>query len=493
MAQVDTANNPNDPNNPNNTPGNTPNQPGQSGTNQPATTGGAGAVTTTGSGNVTGQVVGTNNPTQPFQNISAYLAANAPQSATLANQVASSVSQPIQKATGDIATAGTNFSNAVTGGYVPQDTGVVSAAAANPVATANDPNALAAFQKQLNDAYTGPSDFTTDPAYAGLEAQIAAAQAGGSNAQTLPGIQSLLQGVEGPTTAGINNLDTLLLAQNPTNYKTISDAGSLATSENNALGKNLSSVTSANNAAAADAAAKASAAKTAANAAFTGTGGVVPTFQDTLNNQLQGQTVAANKYNAQIQDILQAINTGKPLTPQQAALVDPGGALSALNPYGTSGGVFPNMLAEGFAGISPDILAQFYKGPSTLPQPTLGETITPDQASTAQALNTLLGNPISGLPTMAANKPFEIPAVAGSFDDKASLQKLYDILSGYQSPYLAGMNSDQLQSYLGDYNQLASWLGIPTTTNPTPTPLPPTPPPTDGGPVLAPPGGGRGI
>jgi outer membrane lipoprotein SlyB len=61
MAAVDTGNNPNDPNNPNNVPG-AVNQPGAQ-VNQPATTGGgAGPVTATGAGNVTGQVVGTANP-----------------------------------------------------------------------------------------------------------------------------------------------------------------------------------------------------------------------------------------------------------------------------------------------------------------------------------------------------------------------------------------------------------------------------------------------
>ncbi len=228
MASVDTGtNNPNDPNNPNNIPGNINQAGGQ--TNQPATTGGAGGVTATGAGNVTGQVVGTNNPSQPFQNISSYLAANAPQGQQLAGQVAGTVSAPITEAQTGITNTAADFTKSVNAGYTPENKDLITAVSNNPAyVVAENPDNVTNFLAQLNNKYTGPTDFTQAPGYADLQAQIAAAQAKAANTQNEAGIQTLLKDVEGPTTAGINKLDSLLLNVDPNNLKTIQDAGAAA-------------------------------------------------------------------------------------------------------------------------------------------------------------------------------------------------------------------------------------------------------------------------
>lgn len=222
MASVDTSNNPNDPNNPNSPAINQPNQQ----TNQPATTGGAGGITATGAGNVTGQVVGTNNPSQPFQNIASYLSANAPQSQQLANQVAGTVSQPIEKAQTDITNTANDFTQSVNKGYTPENNPLISAVSQNPAfVVGENPQNVSNFKANLNDAYTGPTDFTQSPGYGNLESEISAAQAQANNTQNEAGIQTLLKSVEGPTTEGINKLDSLLLSANPENYQTIQNAG----------------------------------------------------------------------------------------------------------------------------------------------------------------------------------------------------------------------------------------------------------------------------
>ncbi len=228
MAAVDTGNNPNDPNNPNNVPG-AVNQPGAQ-VNQPATTGGgAGPVTATGAGNVTGQVVGTANPSQPFQNISSYLAANAPQSQALAGQVAGTVAAPITEAQQGITGAAGQFTESVNKGYTPANQDLTTAVSENPAyVVAENPENATNFQALLNNKYTGPTDFTQQPGYADLQAKIAQAQGAAANTQNEAGIQTLLQGVEGPTTAGINKLDSLLLNMNPENLKTIQAAGAPA-------------------------------------------------------------------------------------------------------------------------------------------------------------------------------------------------------------------------------------------------------------------------
>lgn len=228
MASVDnSSNNPNDPNNPNNVSGNLA-QPGQ--TNQPATTSGGGPVTATGAGNVTGQVVGTANPSQPFQNISSYLTANAPQSKDLANQVAGTVSKPIDEAKTGITDAATNFTGQVNAGYAPENKDLITAVSENPAyVVAESPDNVTNFLGQLNNTYKGPTDFTQGTGYSDLQAKIAQAQSQASNTGSEAGIQSLLKSVEGPTTAGINKLDSLLLSANPENYKTIQDSGKGAT------------------------------------------------------------------------------------------------------------------------------------------------------------------------------------------------------------------------------------------------------------------------
>lgn len=305
MAAVDTGNNPNDPNNPNTQPGNV-NQPGQ--TSQPATTSGAGGVTATGAGNVTGQVTGTANPSQPFQNIASYLSANAPGGQQLASQVAGQVSTPINEAQTGITNASQDFTKSVNAGYTPENKDLISAVSQNPAyVVGENPENVTNFQAQLNDVYKGPSDFTQAPGYADLQAKIASAQSAANNTSSESGIQSLLKGVEGPTTAGINKLDSLLLSADPSNYKTIQNAGAGAA----ALPGALTQATTDQNALAATGATNAS--KTAANAlaALNAAHGNVTTNLADEQNTIQG---IVNEYNQSVgvinpvvQDITAAI------------------------------------------------------------------------------------------------------------------------------------------------------------------------------------------
>jgi hypothetical protein len=308
MAQVDSTNNPNDPNNPNN-PATNPNQvqtPGQ--TNQPATSGGAGAVTTTGAGNVTGQVTGTNNPAQPFQNIASYLAANAPQSQQLASQVAGTVSAPITQANTDITNAAGNFTSSVNAGYAPENKDLISAVSENPAyVVAENPQNVTNFLGNLNDKYTGPTDFTQAPEYANLESEIAKANSMAANASTPTGVQTLLKGVEGPTTQGINNLDSLLLNQNPANAATIAAAGAPAAN----LLPTLQSTTQAQNDLAATGSTNAATAAQHAADALAKAQGLVSSNlsneQNTIQDVVNEYNQSVNVINPVVADITSAI------------------------------------------------------------------------------------------------------------------------------------------------------------------------------------------
>ena len=328
MAQVDVTNNPNDPNNPNN-PAFPGNQPAPQ-TNQPATTGGAGAVTTTGAGNVTGQVTGTANPSQPFQNIASYLAANAPQSQQLAQQVAGTVSQPITQAQGDITNTANQFTQSVNAGYTPENNALINAVSVNPAGVvAENPANVTNFQGQLKDKFTGPTDFTTAPGFANLESEIANAQSTAANTQTPAGVESLLGAVEGPTTAGINKFDSILLNQNPENLAAIQAAGAPAAN----LTPALNTTSAAENALAAQGGTTASTAAAdaaaALQAALTGETGNLTNEQNTIQGIVNEYNQSVGVINPVTQTIAQDIQNFLAANPQ-LSLTDATNALAPL-------------------------------------------------------------------------------------------------------------------------------------------------------------------
>jgi hypothetical protein len=132
------------------------------------------------------------------------------------------------------------------------------------------------------------------------------------------------------------------------------------------------------------------------------------------------------------------------------------------------------MLANGFQGVSPNFLTQFYNQPGQVVQPGLENVMTPQQFADAQALNQLTGQSAIGVPQQLG-KQFQAPTTYGSFQNQNALQGLYDQLKANES-VLPQMSPTQQQAWLGDIQQLGSWLGIPNTNYPNPTPPTPTPP-----------------
>lgn len=477
MAQVETnTQNPNDPNNPN-APAN---QPANQQINQPATSGGAGAVTSTGAANVTGQVVGTNNPTQPFQNIASYLSANAPQSANLANEVAGTVTQPIAQTTNDITNASQDFTNSVNAGYTPQNTTLISQVAANPTAAAANPNTVTSFQQQLNDAYTGPTDFTAAPAYTNLNAEIANAQALGQSALTPTGIQTLLQSTEAQDyTQGINNLDALLLNENPQNLQTIQNAGLVANTANNALQNFLTTQTTQDAADVQAAEANAAAAQTAAQQGLTGAENA---FTGNVNQEVANAQQAATAYNQPIIDLQKALATGdfSVLTPADNAVLAGGtnfapGFGNVMNAYQAA--------AAGLPGFNLPLQPNFSNA-ATIPNeatiPTVGNVATPADYAEAQAFNTLAGMPqnLPIDPAMAASAgQFGIPATNPTFNTQSAALDLINLLNATGIENIpAGTQSIGTAPYNQAMSVIGQWLnqnfpGTPTTGG-NPSPLP---------------------
>jgi hypothetical protein len=492
MAQVDSSNNPNDPNNPNNAPGNVnqPNQPG--GANQPATSGGAGGVTATGAGNVTGQVVGTNNPSQPFQNIAAYLAANAPQSETLANQVAGTVAAPITQANTDITNAANQFTQSVNTGYTPENAGAISAVTANPTAAvAQGPQTVQDFLANFQGNYTGPTDFTTSPNYANIEAEVANANAAAANTQTQPGVQTLLKQTEGPTTAGINNLDALLLNLNPSNLSTIQSAAAPAAN----LTPMLSDATTAGNAQAQAAMAAVKKAQQDAQGAFgTASGNLTTGVNSELENAVNAYKGSQSTLNDYIKGIAQPGLSGLKVQQLLQAGVDP----AVIQAYTGLPTVVQEMLSgwNGVPSLGNAPGSTEWTFPEAGAAPTAAQVATPEDYATLAALTQLSGGSQFNAPISAADASQAGTYISQNLTPKPNNQALAQDLYGYLNswsnlpgitPVTQGGATTATADYASLMNGIAQYLGLPAF-NPN---YPPPPPPPGGGgpPFLGPPRG----
>jgi len=444
-------------------------------------------------------------PSAPWQNISSYLNANAGQAGNVADTIAGNLQSQYNTANQGIQQAQQNFGQQIESARVPLNSDVATRAAQTPGQFVQNPNDVAAFQKMFNASYGGPQDFSHTQDYSDLQGKVLAAQKQASLVnQGTPGLMTLLQQAEGANganpTQGVTALDSLLLQEDPNNFTKVSDAAKPFGS----LTDYLSSTQQGLDTAAQNAAKEAAATQSSLQNQFLGQGGVAPSFQNKLNQELQGAVGKAKDYNQTIADTIAALAAGQPLQNTYPnwvqSNIDPSGTLQALNPYGTGGGIFQNMLGNGFPGVAPGMLAQFYNAPKQLNTPGLENVMTPQELADAQALNQLLGQSAVAAPTQLGQQ-FQVPQGYGSFDSKAATQALYDTLMNDQSA-LPQMNDLQLDSYLNDIHTLGSWLGMPNTAYPNPAPPPATPPPApgtgpglgDGGgpPYLAPPGGPGG-
>lgn len=424
-------------------------------------------------------------PSAPWQNITTYLQANAPQANQVANTIAGNLTNQYNTANQAISDAGTNFTGQINSANVAENKDMLNAASTDPTKFASDPNNVTAFQKQYNANYGGPADFSHSSDFANIQNQVIQAnQQAALAGQGESGLATLMQQAEKNPTQGITDLDTLLLQQDPNNYQTVQNAAAPFSNLAGALSGQQTTL---------DQLAQQAAQGTAQTKqdyqnAFIGPNGVVPGFQSDLNSRLQGASKQTSDYNNSMSNILAQLGAGKPITPQQSFAIDPGGALQNLMPYGGNGAVFTDMVGNGFPGVNPGMLAQYYTPHPQLNQPGLGNIETNDDVAKGQALNQLLGSDQGILAPQAA--PWQLPSSMGTYNDQGALQGLYDTLENDKSA-LPQMSDQQLQSYLADYKQLSNWLGLPGAANPTP--LPPTTDPTPTGPpYLAPPGGPGG-
>lgn len=467
---------------------------------------GSGGPTVSGSSGATGATntaSPSSAPSTPWQNITSYLNANATQGGNIADTISGNLQGQYNAANQAIGQAGQNYGQQIQNASIPYNQDIANQAAQNPGQFVQNPDNLTAFQKMYNANYQGPQNFSGSSDYSNLQSQVqnAQKQAGLVN-QGSEGLMTLLQQAESQggknPTPGITALDSLLLQESPENFSKISTAAQPFSGLTNYLSTTQQGLDTA----AQNAAKEAAATQSQIQNQFIGANGVAPTMQAKLNQELQAASGQAKDYNTQINDVMTKLNAGQPLTLQESHLVDPAGTLETVNPYGQGSGVFANMLANGFPGFSPSMLAQYYNAPSQVAQPGLANVMTPQELADAQALNQLTGQQAIGAPQQLAT-PFEVPKNAGSFQDQQALQSLYDTLKGDEGtvfPGSGGMGSvlsnlippSQSQSdYLHDMQMLSAYMGLPSPYQGSIQPVQDQTP--TGPPYLAPLSGGRGI
>lgn len=224
-------------------------------------------------------------------NLSSYLSANAPQIQGMGQNIAGSLNNQFGQVQGDVNTAAGNFGNEVNSGYTADNPTLDQTVASNPVAAV--PQA-SQFQAELNDAYTGPTNFESTNPYAQVQGEVSQAASGAGLLNSPAGLSTYLaNNVENNPTPGENTLDTALLESNPTAYQDVTEAAAPLVN----LPTYLQGITTAADATVPQA--QASAAQTVADAqaaAETASGN----FNTELGNELTAQQSAENAYNTNL-------------------------------------------------------------------------------------------------------------------------------------------------------------------------------------------------
>ena len=396
---------------------NAQNQPGQQAPmNQAPQTATSGAITSTnvpaGTSQGAASVPGSTQA-PPVQDLQAYLTANAPQAVGMGNTIAGGLNQEYQTAVGNVNSAQTAQDQAIQSGSVAPNTDLVSSAAANPTQFVQNPQNVQDFLAQENAQYTGPSADTVTAAINAVNLPTA------PDVSQEAGVHELVRGMETNPTTGMENLDSLLLQENPDAMAPIQAATpqfanlpglqtSAATTESNAIDKAISD---------------AQAAQAGVKTAFTDPGGVVPTFQAGVNQELTSDVGQVNAYNEGLNTLISELNGAQPnISSLESAVQKYNTDLSAAQ-NGT-GGIKPPLTVRNEG--SPLTIGTLPSVPSSVVLPTINQASTPSDISEQNALETLLGTNYTPDFTPSAT-PYVSPGSAPT-----ASQELESILSGLQ-------------------------------------------------------------
>lgn len=237
-------------------------------------------------------------PAQPFQNLQAYLSANAPQVADQGNRIAGDLTSQYGQIQSDINAKQADFDKQVQGGYAKPNQELVDKAVASPTDFVSDPNNVKAFQDLYNNAYRGPDAFETTGEYGDLNAKVSKAASDASLLGSNAGLQTYFQGQNPNSTKGGSILDSVLLQGTPEAYGKVKSA---AQSFSN-LPEYLSGAANTSDAAAEVAKNEAEQEKSDLQSKFNGDKGIIPTTEQQFENRLSNAKTTAQQSADRIKD-----------------------------------------------------------------------------------------------------------------------------------------------------------------------------------------------
>lgn len=419
-----------------------------------------------GSGTTGGQSAQPNNQSsgQPFTNLSAYLSANQPQIEQMATGIASDLGNQYGQIQGNVQSGVQGFNEQVSQGYTPYNAELIEQATDDPRQFVQTPENVAAFQKQLNNQYTGPGSFEQTSQYGDINQKVNEATNTANLLKSPGGFQSYLHQRGGRnTTAGQDLLDSVLLQGSPQAIQMINQAASPF----EGLTSYLSDQT-------AQANQGAQAAQTAAQQSSTEARNKLTGAEEGFGANLQNKLGAAKSgYEHQVSQLENLIATlSKPLDQVAGSYwgtaIDPRlqGAIGGMQTYNTWNP----------AEAAPLPLASNYLSSTNAPTaPTLPDIATADDAALGQALAMLSGGSYTSPVSQAGNyQPFQQPTINS---EKLS-GGLYDLVANLHPTFTGAIDpGGALTGYNSALAKLRDYLGIVLPGDPPPADNPPPPPP----------------
>lgn len=448
----------------------------------PVTTSSAPGAGPAASSNPTGAQPSNQASAQPFTNLQAYLTANAPQITDQANKIAGQLTNQYGQLQGQIQSGVNQFNQDVQSGYTPPDQNVVNQATTNPTQFVQNPQNIKAFQSQLNDVYTGPSNFETTPGYADINKSVITNAQNADLVNTPEGLQTYLRQGNTNSTPGMNLLDAVLLQGSPEAITTVQKAAAPFKT----LGDYLTGQVTQANQGVANAVSAADQARTNANTALTGAtntfaNNVNQNFANAQQQYLQGQ----NQLNDYISKIQKPGLAGLKTAEMIRLGIDPA-VISAFTGY-------PTVLNEWDKAFTPSPTQGQAPGstewtfPGNVPAPTIENISTPEDYATLDALTKLGGYAPTNSPIDYSTASQAGTYIPGTYSPTPNNKALAEDLLNYlhplnfpSSPTPIGTAGDQdlaLRDYNTLLNGLADYLGLPPINTNFPTP----PPPDNGG------------
>ena len=450
----------------------------------PVQTGGSSGQSSGGTAGGGNPAAGTSTQFAPTASkLSDYLSTNAPQVAQQGQTIAGNLTQGYNQAQSDINNAVSGFGTDVQGGYYQANPDLVNKAASNPAEFAGttggeqiqggpagftDKN-VSDFQNLWNDTYTGPQNFESTTPYQNVQNEVQNAVTNAQNVQTPAGLTSYLNTqAKGNYLPGMATLDTALVQGSPQALGAIQQAAQ----PYQGLTDYLGTQTQGANAQVPIAQQAAKDVQGAVRNQFTGEGGVIPEFNQNIQNNLATTTDKATAYNNAINNLIKQEGEGDPAKYMQE-LAD------AVNAYNTDTGYQPSIPGAGYTHNA--ITVPTWNNPNPLSPPTIEQVVTPEDIANQNAYQTLLGTDYTPAFSAEGQTPYNVPIAP-------TLQNQVSALLDYYNSGQVGLTDETPEDalkYNTAINDLSAYLntlgGKQLATPPpavTPPTVPTTPPPT---------------